>query len=483
MDSQADTVITDAGRELVCSCIKDDELRAHMFKHMGMADGSLCNIIGGSLRTLDEKRTMLEQLRKEVSSDYAETIDSGLEQLGTALDMLYNVDRDRGILLVSGVFYSEDERGHDTFDGPFPVASWDAAQALMKQYVDDDPDEDWSESFWQIKLYTAEDLHDRPRAQASLIFAATMAGDLVFLSDCQNQRTPHQSINHLPWNNSKHFCANGEVFYTPWVPGDIIKIDGRPFDHGPRFAIVLEDDYDSSFKGQVWCAYPSKIYGVEEGNLRLRDFTDGFLDDFTPSALYTAERYIGDLPDDCSFMLELSKKLHDDPGCGKHWSDESVVHDCLQPYRTSAGAGVNAIRSDILEFLDSPDIREHLEGIGYEPTTPEAAFIVDRSNEKTLQQKIEAWQKILENMPNCAMSRRYGTFNIPNFHVFLRDVIRWERKKIARFKQPGKHMYFFEDKTGSPPESECNYGPYTSYENVSRQSGMCLRRRILPRLK
>ena len=106
--------------------------------------------------------------------------------------------------------------------------------------------EDWSESFWQIKLYTAEDLHDRPRAQASLIFAATMTGDLVFLSDRRNQRTPHQSIDHLPWNNSKHFCANGEVFYTPWSPGDIIKIDGRPFDHGPRFAIVLEDDKDPS---------------------------------------------------------------------------------------------------------------------------------------------------------------------------------------------------------------------------------------------
>ena len=313
MISQTDTIITRAGRELIYSCIKDSELRDRMLKYAGGRENSCVNIIGGSLKTLDEKRTVLEQLRKEVSSDYVEAIDSGLEQLDTALDMLYNVDRDRGILLVSGVFYSEDERGHDTFDGPFPVASWDAAQTLMKQYVDDDPDEDWSESFWQIKLYTAEDLHDRPRAQASLIFAATMTGDLAFLSDRRNQRTPHQSIDHLLWNNSKHFCANGEVFYTPWSPGDIIKIDSRPFDHGPRFAIVLEDDYDSSFKSQVWCAYPSKIYGVEEGNLRLRDFTDGFLDDFTPSALYTAERYIGDLPDDCSFMLELSKKLHDDP--------------------------------------------------------------------------------------------------------------------------------------------------------------------------
>lgn len=464
MNNQADTIITDAGRELICSCIKDSELRGHMLKYAGGRDDFCVNIIGGSLKTLDEKRAMLEQLRKEASSDYAEAIDSGLDQLNTALDMLYNVDRDHGILLIFVMFYSEKERGHDTFDGPFPVASWEAAQTLMKQYVDDDPDEDWSESFWQIKLYTAEDLHDRPRAQASLKFAATMAGDLVFLSDRRNQRTPRQSIDYLMWNKGKRFCSNGEVFYTPWVPGDIIKIDSRPFDHGPRFAIVLEDDYDSSFKGQVWCAYPSKIYGVEEGNLRLRDFTDGFLDDFTPSALYTAERYIGDLPDDCSFMLELSKKLHDDPSYGKQWSDGSVVHDCLQPYRTSAGPSANAIRSDILEFLDSPDIKEHLQDIGYEFTTPEAAFIVACSNEKALWQKIEGWQKIIDNMPNCAMTRWHGTLNIPNFHAFLRDVIKWKRRTIARFKQPGKHMFFFEDKTGSPHENGSSFGPYTSYE-------------------
>lgn len=335
MNNQADTIITDTGRELICSCIEDDELSAHMFKHMGMADDSLCNIIGGSLRTLNEKRSILEQLRKQVASKLVEGIDSRLDQLNSALDMLANVDRDHGILLISGMFYSEEERGHDTFDGPFPVASWEAAQTLMKQYLDDDPDEDWSESYWQIELYTSEDLHDRPRAEASLEFAATMAGDLVFLSDHRDQRTPRQSTGHLLWNKSKHFCANGEVFYAPWVPGDIIRIDSRPFDHGPRFAIVLENDYEGSFKSQVWCAYPSRIYGVEEGALRLRDFVDGFLDDFTPSALYTAKRYTGDLPGDCSFMLELSKKLHDDPSYGKQWSDDSVTHDCLRPYCTS----------------------------------------------------------------------------------------------------------------------------------------------------
>ena len=92
-------------------------------------------------------------------------------------------------------------------------------------------------------------------------------------------------------------------------------------------------------------------------------------------------------------------------------TDRSYTTACSHTAYRPARA--NTIRSDILEFLDSPDIREHLDGIGYEPTTPEAAFIVDRSSEKTLHQKIEAWQKILENMPNCAMNRRYGTFNTP----------------------------------------------------------------------
>lgn len=464
MDIKSRRTITDAGKELVCGCIKDEELRAYTFKHIGEPADSFCNIISGSLKTLGEKHALLEQLRKEVSADYAETIDSYLKQLDSALDMLDNIERDHGILLTSVVCYSEEEQATDTFDGPFPAASWEVAQELMKQYAIDSPDGDWSESYWEIRLYTADDLHIHPTAQPSLTFAATKEGELVFFDDRREQRIPRPCVERVFRNESRRFCANDEPFHMPWAPGDIIKFDNRPFDHGPRFAIVIEDDYEHMFRGQAWVAGPSRTYGVSEGSLGSKTFVDGIQDVFSPSALYTAERYNGDLPNNCAFMRELSERLHNDSNYGKQWSEGSIGHDCLQPYRKPFSPEAESIRSDILEFLDSPDIKEHLKDIDYELTTPVAAFIVDRSNEKTLRQKIEGWQKIVDHMPNCAISRRCDIINVPDFHALLRDAIKWERRAVTRFKQPEGHLYFFEDRTKREYEDDTLYGPYTTYD-------------------
>lgn len=462
MNNQASDGITDAGKGLVLSCIKSQELRDHMRKYLYWP----APIIAGSLKTLDEKHAMLEQLREEVTSELTEDIDSHLTQLNSALDMLNNVERDRGILLLHVMFYNEEERDADALDGPFPTASWNAAQSLMKRYIEEYPDDDWSESHWKINLYTSEDLHEHQTAQPSLSFAATKDGELIFLRDLRNHRTRKSHVESVWRNDSRRFCANNESIYTPWVPGDILKIDGRPFDHGPRFAIVLENDYEHTLRGQIWCAGPSRDHGVKEGSLSSGTFSDSLLDPFIPSALYTAERYTGDLPDDCAFMLELSQKLHDDPDYGKQWSEGSVGHDCLQPHRKPTSQSELDIRPDIFEFLDSRSIKEHLQRINYELTTPVAAFIVDRSHKATLQQKLEGWQKIIDNMPNCTMSRKNGTVNIPDFHAFLRNLIKQERRKLAHFKMTdGLSLYFFEDYSWDRRD-RCDllYGPYSSYQ-------------------
>lgn len=254
MNNQASDGITDAGKDLVLSCIKSQELRDHMRKYLYWP----APIIAGSLKTLDEKRAMLEQLREEITPELIEDIDSHLAQLNSALDMLDNVERDRGILLLYVMFYNEEERDADALDGPFPTASWNAAQTLMKRYIEEYPDDDWSESYWKINLYTSEDLHEHQTAQPSLSFAATKDGELIFLRDLRNHRTRKSHVESVWRNDSRRFCANNEPIYTPWVPGDILKIDGRPFDHGPRFAIVLENDYEHTLRGQIWCAGPSK---------------------------------------------------------------------------------------------------------------------------------------------------------------------------------------------------------------------------------
>lgn len=462
MNNRASDSITDAGKDLVLSCIKSQELRDHMREYLYWP----APIIAGSLKTLDEKRTMLEQLREEASSELTEDVDSHLAQLNSALEMLNNVERDRGILLLSAMCYCEEERGTDAFDGPFPTASWEAAQNLMKRYIEEYPDDDWSESFWQVDLYTSEDLHEHQTARPSLSFAATKDGELIFLRDLRNHRTRKSHVESAWRNESRRFCDSNEPIYTPWVPGDILKIDGRPFDHGPRFAIVLENDYEHTLRGQIWCAGPSKVRGVKEGSLSSGTYRDCLLDAFAPSALYTAERYTGDLPDDCAFMLELSQKLHDDPDYGKQWSEGSVGHDCLQPHRKPVSQSELNIRPDIFEFLDSRSIKEHLQRINYEPTTPIAAFIVDRSHKATLRQKLEGWQKIIDNMPNCAISRGNDTFNIPDFHAFLRNVIRQEQRKLAHFiRTDGRSLYFFENYSWDRrDQGNCLYGPYSSYQ-------------------
>ena len=462
MNNKASDNITDVGKDLVLSCIKSQELRDHMRKYLYWPTP----IIAGSLKTLDEKRTMLEQLRKEVSSELTEDIDSHLAQLNSALEMLDNVERDRGILLLSAMCYCEEERGADTFDGPFPTASWEATQNLMKRYAEEYPDDDWSESFWQVDLYTSEDLHEYQTARPSLSFAATKDGELIFLRDLRNHRTRKSHVESAWRNESRRFCDSNEPIYTPWVPGDILKIDGRPFDHGPRFAIVLENDYEYTLRGQIWCAGPSKDRGVKEGSLSSGTYRDSLLDAFAPSALYTVKRYTGDLPDDCTFMLELSQKLHDNPDYGKQWSEGSVGHDCLQPYRKPASQSAQDIRPDIFEFLDSCSIKEHLQRINYELTTPVAAFIVSRSHKATLQQKLEGWQKIIDNMPNCTMSRRNDTSSIPDFHAFLRNVIKQEQRKLAHFKRTDGHcLYFFENHSWDQrDQGSCLYGPYSSYQ-------------------
>ena len=462
MNNQASDGITDAGKDLVLSCIKSQELRDHMRKYLYWP----APIIAGSLKTLDEKRIMLEQLHKEVSPELTEDIDSHLTQLNCALDMLNNVERDRGILLLHVMFYNEEERDADALDGPFPIASWDAAQTLMKRYIEEYPDDDWSESYWKINLYTSEDLHEHQTAQPSLSFAATKDGELIFLRDLRNNRTRKSYVESAWRNDSRRFCANNEPIYTPWVPGDILQIDGRPFDHRPRFAIVLENDYEHTLRGQIWCAGPSRDHGVKEGSLSSGTFSDSLLDPFIPSALYTAERYTGDLPDDCAFMIELSQKLHDDPDYGKQWFEGSVGHDCLQPYRKPASQSELDIRPDVFEFLDSHSIKEHLQRINYELTTSVAAFIVNCSHKATLQQKLEGWQKIIDNMPNCTMSRRNDTVNIPDFHAFLHNVIRQEQRKLAHFKRTdGKSLYFFEDYSWDRRDRrDLLYGPYSSYQ-------------------
>ena len=88
---------------------------------------------------------------------------------------------------------------------------------------------------------------------------------------------------------------------------------------------------------------------------------------------------------------------------------------------------------DILSFVNSRDIRAHLEKIQYAFSAPEAAYLIFYNYTATLEDKICAWQEIVDTMPDCAMEKRLNLPPIPSFHGFLTKYIRALQEGVSNF--------------------------------------------------
>ncbi len=89
---------------------------------------------------------------------------------------------------------------------------------------------------------------------------------------------------------------------------------------------------------------------------------------------------------------------------------------------------------NIFEFINSKDVRKHLEKMDYQFTTPEAAYIVYQSKKKTLAQKFAMWEEIIKTMPDCSMAKRPNMKEIPSIHEYLRKYITFQQQQIIEFK-------------------------------------------------
>ena len=70
---------------------------------------------------------------------------------------------------------------------------------------------------------------------------------------------------------------------------------------------------------------------------------------------------------------------------------------------------------NILRFINSKDIRRHLRELQYQFTVPEAAFLIYMSRSASLKEKFDAWQEIINTMPDCSMEERFNMKAIPIF--------------------------------------------------------------------
>ena len=76
---------------------------------------------------------------------------------------------------------------------------------------------------------------------------------------------------------------------------------------------------------------------------------------------------------------------------------------------------------NIYEFVNSRDIREHWQKIGFVPNAIESAWLVYQSNNHTIEEKHEAWRWIIANMPDCEITG----IETPqkSLHEFLKNVL------------------------------------------------------------
>ena len=94
---------------------------------------------------------------------------------------------------------------------------------------------------------------------------------------------------------------------------------------------------------------------------------------------------------------------------------------------------------DILSFVNSKDIRDYLHEIDYKCDSMQAAWLVYQNFSKSYDEKHEAWQWIIDNMPDCGMPKRRFNVERPSLHAYLKELMEFEdkhRNRIEKGKYP-----------------------------------------------
>lgn len=127
---------------------------------------------------------------------------------------------------------------------------------------------------------------------------------------------------------------------------------------------------------------------------------------------------------------------------------------------------------DILSFVNSKDIRKHLQDIGYECSPLEAAWLIYQCKSATVEERHAAWNELIATMPDCPVrhgrSSRGDTYRLdyPSLHQLLRDFMRLEERVIRDFREdtvsPGGKPFVFRLKYYYREECEYNDRYYHS---------------------
>ena len=99
---------------------------------------------------------------------------------------------------------------------------------------------------------------------------------------------------------------------------------------------------------------------------------------------------------------------------------------------------------DIWNFINSRTVREHLKRIDYQFSSLEAAWLIRQSRYTLLRDKHEAWERLIETMPDCAIEARENITPRSSLHAYLRQIMDIENKRLSDLMQSEGAIYIYD---------------------------------------
>lgn len=132
---------------------------------------------------------------------------------------------------------------------------------------------------------------------------------------------------------------------------------------------------------------------------------------------------------------------------------------------------------NILRFINSKDIREHLKKLDYQFNSLETAWLIYQCREATIEEKHKAWEELIGTMPDCEITKRFNTAPQPSLHDFLRKFMELEDRFITQFLEDNHGDTYADDKPyvyqfeflypdGSKMEWHTPFSKVSEYKNL-----------------
>ena len=88
-------------------------------------------------------------------------------------------------------------------------------------------------------------------------------------------------------------------------------------------------------------------------------------------------------------------------------------------------------------FINSCDIRNHLEEKNYQFSTLESAWLVKQSRNTTIDERHSAWNEIIQTMPDCEVrSPNPDAPVLKSIHDMLKKYMEIENDLLKQFLRP-----------------------------------------------